>query len=102
VTLPRVSRRLLLMLWHLAMPWADVMTEGVHVDLRLTHELLGRLIAAWRPTVSLTIQGLGGGGQLGRLEGGAWLVTGRGQEAIRRLTSPETPVDRIPGHLSQR
>ncbi len=99
VHLPLARHRLLLILWHLATRWGYVTREGVHVDLRLTHDLLGRLIAARRPTVSLAIKELDGDGHLRRLDNGAWLVTEGGQDEIRRITAGKpalAPIDQLP------
>ena len=49
--LPRAEHRLLLQLWHLSGRWGRVTPEGIVVPLQLTHDLLGQLIAARRPTV---------------------------------------------------
>jgi CRP-like cAMP-binding protein len=86
VHLPQAKHRLLLTLWHLATRWGYVTPAGVLVNLRLTHDLLGQLIAARRPTVSLAIKELDREGSIRRLESGAWLVTRRGQEAITQIS----------------
>jgi hypothetical protein len=44
--LRRVDARLLVLLWHLADRWGTVQREGVHVPMRLTHQMLGRLVGA--------------------------------------------------------
>ena len=49
---PGAQRRLLLLFWHLADRWGYVVPGGVVVPLRLSHETLGDLIGAQRPTVS--------------------------------------------------
>ncbi len=56
--LPRVADRLLAMMWLLAESWGRVTPAGVTVPLSLTHESLGALIGARRPTVSLAISEL--------------------------------------------
>lgn len=72
-----VEGRILFMLWHLADRWGRVTADGVKVPLRLTHELMGDLVGARRPSVSTAL------GQLRRrrlvepLEGGGWLLHGR-------------------------
>lgn len=55
---PRTDRRLLLLLWHLAHRWGRVMPDGIHLPLRLTHDLLSDLVASRRPSVTT---GLGPG-----------------------------------------
>jgi CRP/FNR family transcriptional regulator, cyclic AMP receptor protein len=49
---PRLEVRLVLLLWHLAARWGRVEPSGVRVCLPLTHRMLGRLVAAERPSVS--------------------------------------------------
>jgi len=54
----RVDVRLLLLLWHLASRWGRVTLDGVHLPLRLTHKLLGELVGARRPSVTLAATNL--------------------------------------------
>ncbi|HUO69253.1 MAG TPA: Crp/Fnr family transcriptional regulator [Solirubrobacteraceae bacterium] len=49
---PRLELRLMLLLWHLAGRWGRIEPGGVRLPLPLTHQLLGRLIGAERPSVS--------------------------------------------------
>jgi CRP/FNR family transcriptional regulator, cyclic AMP receptor protein len=49
---PRIDRRLLLLLWHLADRWGRVTSEGIRIPLRLTHTLLADLVASRRPSVT--------------------------------------------------
>jgi CRP/FNR family cyclic AMP-dependent transcriptional regulator len=49
---PRVDVRLEMLFWELADRWGSVHADGVRVPLELTHEVLGDLVAARRPTVS--------------------------------------------------
>ena len=80
--LPRVDQRLVAFFAHLAERWGRVGPTGVVIPLHLTHETLGRLIGARRPTVSLALKDLAGDGLLSRRGDGAWLL-GRG--AFERL-----------------
>jgi CRP/FNR family transcriptional regulator, cyclic AMP receptor protein len=56
--MPRVEERILALLCHLAHRWGHVTPDGVTLTLPVTHELLGSLIGARRPTVSLAIRAL--------------------------------------------
>jgi hypothetical protein len=56
--LPRVEDRVLAMLWLLAESWGHVTPSGVRVPVALTHETLGALVGARRPTVSLALRKL--------------------------------------------
>ena len=49
---PRLEVRLALLLWHLAGRWGRVEPGGIRLPLPLTHQLLGRLVGAERPSVS--------------------------------------------------
>lgn len=72
--LPRVEDRLLTLLCHLAERWGQVTPDGVALQLPMTHEMLGRMVGARRPTVSLAITDLTARDRLKRLEDGRWLL----------------------------
>lgn len=67
---PRLEIRLALLLWHLAGRWGKVEPGGIRLPIPLTHQLLGQLIAAERPSVSHALARLAHNG----------LVTGHGDE----------------------
>lgn len=67
---PRLEIRLALLLWHLAGRWGKVEPGGVRLPLPLTHQLLGQLIGAERPSVSHALARLAAAG----------IVTGHGDE----------------------
>jgi CRP/FNR family transcriptional regulator, cyclic AMP receptor protein len=71
---PRVEDRLLLLFWQLSDRFGKVTPEGIAIRLSLTHEALGRLIGARRPTVSLALRTLGERGALVRRADRSWLV----------------------------
>jgi hypothetical protein len=54
----RVEDRLLAALWHLAGMWGKVTPEGTVVPFRLTHEMLGNIIGAKRPTTTTAVRSL--------------------------------------------
>jgi CRP/FNR family transcriptional regulator, cyclic AMP receptor protein len=56
--IPKVEHRILAMLWHLAGVYGKVRPDGVVIPLHLTHEAIGHLIGARRPTVSLALTAL--------------------------------------------
>lgn len=95
--LPRVEDRLLALFWHLADRWAQVSADGVTINVPLTHEALGRLVGAKRPTVSLGLTWLAGEGILVRREDGTWLLA---PDSLSRLRSsdagPRPTVPRRP------
>jgi CRP/FNR family transcriptional regulator, cyclic AMP receptor protein len=71
--LPRVEQRVLAILWLLAETWGHVTPGGVRVPMALTHETLGGLIGARRPTVTLALGKLTEDGSVLRQESG-WLL----------------------------
>jgi hypothetical protein len=107
----RIETRLLAMLWHLARRWGRVAPEGVVLPMPLTHDVLGRLVGARRPTVSLAVKWLSETGSLSRRSDGTWLVSadsvGESELPIPRRRSsharrgswrlPERSVPREPG-----
>lgn len=83
---PRVDARLLHLLWQLADRWGRVTPHGVLLPLRLTHELLADLVAAQRPSVTLSLQQLERQGRIIR-EGGRLLLVGE-PPSVERRSSP--------------
>ncbi len=82
--LPRVEDRILAMLWLLADCFGRVTPAGTTLPLSLTHELLGTLVGARRPTVTLALGELAARGALVQQDRG-WLL----------LEPPPPPVDGI-------
>ena len=72
----RAETRLLMLLWHLADRWGRVTTDGVHLPVRLTHELVAQLTCMRRPTVTSTLQRLSRDGEIVRRTDGTWLLVG--------------------------
>ena len=72
--LPRVERRVIALFWQLAERWGHVTPFGIEVPLQLTHEVLGRLVGAQRPTVTLALRDLADEGSLTRTARGGWLL----------------------------
>jgi hypothetical protein len=70
----RIDDRLALALWHLADRWGRVTPHGIAISLRLTHELLADLVAAQRPSVTLSLQHLERDGRIARRESGIYLL----------------------------
>jgi hypothetical protein len=82
----RLEGRILLTLWQLADRWGHVTADGVVLELpKLTHEVLARMIAARRPSVTTGIRHLR---ELGLLEvkpGGRWVLHGDPVESVRTV-----------------
>ncbi len=71
-SLSRVEHRVLALFWHLAERWGRVQPEGVLVPMALTHDYIGRLVGAKRPTISLALGELTGTGAIEKLDGAGW------------------------------
>lgn len=84
--LPRVEDRLLALFWHLADRWGRVLPDGVRIDPPLTHETIGHLIGARRPTVTLGLRALRDAGLLQRQADGTWLLA---HDSLQRLTTAD-------------
>src|SRR3954464_11387925 len=72
---PRLDQRVWLLFWELADRHGRVHPDGVHLDLRLTHEVISHLVAARRPWVAPALSSLASRGIL-RREGGGWVLSG--------------------------
>lgn len=86
--LTRVEDRLLAVFAHLADRFGRVGRDGVLIDLPLTHEIIGHLVGARRPTVSLGVKGLVAKGLLNRRSDGTWVLT-RSAHPPSGLASPD-------------
>ena len=74
---PRVHDRIELLFTDLAERCGRVTRDGILIDIPLTHELIGRLVAAQRPTVTLALADLARAGTLRRVEGeDGWIMRG--------------------------
>ncbi len=71
----RVDHRIHRLLWHYADRWGRVTPDGVSLELPLTHECMGKLVGAHRPSVTSAIGMLERRGLLHRPSHGTWLLT---------------------------
>jgi CRP/FNR family transcriptional regulator, cyclic AMP receptor protein len=83
--LPRVEDRLLAFFWMIADRRGHVGQEGVRFSLHVTHEALGRMIGARRPTVSLGLTALAEAGLL-QSHGDDWVLS---PESAERLAADD-------------
>jgi CRP/FNR family cyclic AMP-dependent transcriptional regulator len=74
-SMPRVDSRVQSLFWHLADRWGHVTLDGVVVPLPLTHEMIGRLVGAHRPSVTTALSELSRAGRIERVSQG-WLLRG--------------------------
>jgi CRP/FNR family cyclic AMP-dependent transcriptional regulator len=87
----RVEGRLLILLWAMSERWGVVTPRGVHVRIRLTHEALGKLVGARRPSVTTAIGALTEAGELERVSDG-YVLLGGPPDALRRAAGESDPA----------
>ena len=88
--LPRVEDRLLALFWLLAEQWGRVTPGGTVLPLALTHETLGALVGARRPTVTLALGELSDRGAVLR-QGRAWLLVEPLSRPTQGAPDPHAP-----------
>jgi CRP-like cAMP-binding protein len=89
--LPRVDDRLLALMWLLAESWGRVTPSGTTLPLRLTHDALGALVGARRPTITLALRELTERGAIVRQDQG-WLLVEPPPEATGPPESVRSPA----------
>jgi CRP-like cAMP-binding protein len=89
--LPRVEDRLLALFWLLAESWGRVTPSGTVLPLALTHETLGALVGARRPTVTLALGELAERGAVLR-QGRTWLLVEHPPAPMRIADEPHAPA----------
>jgi CRP/FNR family cyclic AMP-dependent transcriptional regulator len=87
--LERVEDRLLGFFWLLADHWGRRGPDGIVIEQPLTHEAIGQLIGARRPTVSLGLRALSEQGTLHRRADGTWLLA---PDSLSRLIDTDPPA----------
>jgi CRP-like cAMP-binding protein len=92
--LPRVEQRVLALLWHLAERWGAVTADGVVLNLHMTHDVIGRLVGAKRPTVSLALTALAAEGAVVPIEIGGWRLDPDALESLS--TAPAAGPATVP------
>ena len=93
----QVRTRLLMILWHFADRWGRVTTDGVAVGLQLSHETLGEIVGARRPTVTTALGRLREEGKLEPAAGGRWLLLGEAPDFLGEAAvgaPPDSPITR--------
>jgi CRP-like cAMP-binding protein len=79
--------RILLTLWHLGDRWGRVSPQGVVLELpNLTHEMIARMVAARRPSVTTAIRRLRELGVVEVQTRGHWILRGDPVEALAAIT----------------
>jgi hypothetical protein len=100
----RLEGRVLLTLWHLADRWGKVSPEGVVLTLpKLTHEMIARMVAARRPSVTSGIRRLRELGLVEVQRGGTWVLHGDPIESFHRVTNyVDEPDEDLPDQSEPR
>jgi hypothetical protein len=74
--MPRLQTRLRALFWYLADRWGRVTSDGVLIDLSLTHELVAGIVGARRPGVTSALGEMQRAGELSRRDDGRWVLHG--------------------------
>jgi CRP-like cAMP-binding protein len=82
--LPSVEDRVLVVLWHLADRFGRVRRDGVLLPVNLSHEIIGTIVGARRPSVTSAVGRLTARGLVARDPAG-WLLLGDPPREIRAL-----------------
>jgi CRP/FNR family transcriptional regulator, cyclic AMP receptor protein len=72
--LRHINDRLIGLFLHLGDRWGRMTPQGIHVPLRLTHDVVAQLVGAQRPTVTTGLNDLERAGQLVRRSDRTWVV----------------------------
>jgi CRP/FNR family cyclic AMP-dependent transcriptional regulator len=72
--LRRIDERMITLLLHLGDRWGRMTPDGIHIPLRLTHDLIAQLVGAQRPTVTTSLNDLQRAGRLIRRSDRTWVV----------------------------
>jgi CRP/FNR family transcriptional regulator, cyclic AMP receptor protein len=97
---PRLEVRLWLLLWHLAGRWGKVEPGGVRLSLPLTHQLLGRLVGAERPSVSHALARLAHPGLISG-HGDEWHLHGNLESQLATMLEPaDQRIDDLAGSIA--
>ncbi len=91
---PRLDVRLALLLWHLSARWGRVEPGGLRLSVPLTHQLLGRLIGAERPSVSHALARLAHSGLVSG-HGDEWHLHGSLDDQLATMIEPPARVEEL-------
>lgn len=93
-----VRTRLMMILWHFADRWGRVTKDGVAVGLQLSHESLGEIVGARRPSVTTALGRLREEGKLESAGGGRWILLGGPPDFLGEApvgASPDSPIPKF-------
>jgi hypothetical protein len=103
--LASVDERIHVALWHMADRFGRVGIDGVVMPLRLTHEILGRIVGARRPSVTAALGRLNERGLVEPRSAGGWLLSGDPPQRLERqsriATKRPAPARATPASRTQ-
>jgi CRP-like cAMP-binding protein len=88
-----IERRLHALLWHLAGRFGRVTADGVVMPVSLSHQMLGQIVGARRPTVSSALGVLARQQLVKRRADGGWLLVGEPPALGQRLEALASPAN---------
>jgi hypothetical protein len=94
-SLVRLELRLLVVLWHFADRWGRVTPRGVHLPLRIGHELLAGIVGARRPSVTVALGRLRETGSVVRRPDRTWLLAHDPPPELLELRRTSALGDRV-------
>jgi CRP/FNR family cyclic AMP-dependent transcriptional regulator len=80
-----VETRLLVLFWHLAERWGRVTPDGITINLRISHELLGQLVGSRRASVTTALRRIDDSGLVVRRGDGTWLLRGSAPDELAEI-----------------
>jgi CRP/FNR family cyclic AMP-dependent transcriptional regulator len=74
--IPKLQTRLRVLFWYLADRYGRVTSDGIVLNLPMTHELVAGLVGARRPGVTSALGEMQRAGEISRRDDGRWIVHG--------------------------
>ena len=87
-----IDQRLLTFFRHLGDRWGRMTPSGMHLPVRMTHDLIAELVGAKRPTITTALGELERSGALGRLPDRTWLVRRQADDPVAAARDGSRPA----------
>lgn len=85
LSVPQIATRIELVMWHFADRWGRVTSDGIVLELPLSHELLSQVVGSQRPSVTTALSDLRQRGRVARRDDGCWVLHGEAPAALASL-----------------
>jgi CRP/FNR family transcriptional regulator, cyclic AMP receptor protein len=95
LSVPQITRRIELVMWHFAERWGRVTPHGILLELPLSHGMLAEVVASQRPSVTTALGELRIRRRLDRRDDGTWVLAHDPPDALWPLY-PETSLGGLP------